>query len=156
MICWTSAPISIRVACRVRSAAENCLARDASDSRLLSLYPDQSARRLRNALSEQLGVTSDAIVVGPGAESLLAPILRCLHPQRALVPIPAFGEYRRVCQQQQIEFVPFTLERSELFRISVERLCHRIQSESPSVVLLNNPHNPSGAMLEARDVQRVF
>jgi threonine-phosphate decarboxylase len=135
--------------------ARERLARDASDARLLSLYPDRSARRLREALSQHLGVTAEAILVGPGAESLLAPILRYLQPPQALVPVPAFSEYRRVCEQQQIEFAPFPLHRSELFRIPVDRLCRHIESESPGVVLLNNPHNPSGAMLDHREVRLV-
>jgi threonine-phosphate decarboxylase len=136
--------------------ARERLARDAADSRLLSLYPDASARHLRNALSEQLGVTAHAIAVGPGAESLLAPILRCVQPQRALVPVPAFSEYRRVCEQQRIEFAPFPLHRSESFRISVDRLCKHIERESPGAVLLNNPHNPSGAMLDGHEVRHVL
>ena len=136
--------------------AQERLIQDASDARLLSFYPDPSARRLRKVLSEQLGVTPDAIAIGPGAESLLAPILRYLHPTRALVPVPAFGEYRRVCEQEQIEFSPFSLQRSDLFRTPVERLWQRIESESPGVVLLNNPHNPSGAVLDAHEVRRVL
>ena len=132
------------------------LVREASDARLLSFYPDPSARRLREALSHQLAVTADAIVVGPGAESLLVPILRYLQPTRALVPVPAFGEYRRICEQEQIEFSPFPLQRAELFRTPVDRLCDRIGSESHGAVLLNNPHNPSGAMLEQHEVQRVL
>jgi len=135
--------------------ARERLKRDASDARLLSCYPDPSARRLRKVLSEQLGVTPDAIVIGPGSESLLAPILRHLRPTRALVPVPAFGEYRRVCEQEQIELSLFPLQRAELFRTPVDRLCDRIGSESPSAVLLNNPHNPSGAMLDAQEVRHV-
>jgi threonine-phosphate decarboxylase len=135
--------------------ARDRLARDASDPRLLSFYPDPSARRLREALSEQLAVTPDAIAVGPGAESLLAPILRSLQPRQALVPVPAFSEYRRVCEQQQIEFAAFPLHRSELFRTPVDGLCRRIESESPAAVLLNNPHNPSGAMLDRHEVMRL-
>jgi threonine-phosphate decarboxylase len=135
--------------------ARERLAKDASDARLLSFYPDPSARRLREALSRRLAITADAIVVGPGAESLLAPILRYLQPAQALVPVPAFSEYRRVCEQQQIEFAPFPLDRSELFRVRVERLCRRIESVSHCVVLLNNPHNPSGAMLDRNEVQLV-
>ena len=69
--------------------ARERLARDASDARLLSFYPDPSARSLRNALGERLGVARDAIAVGPGAESLLAPILRYVRPRRALIPVPA-------------------------------------------------------------------
>jgi threonine-phosphate decarboxylase len=136
------------------------LIHDASDSRLLSFYPDPSARRLRHALSQKLAVPSDAILIGPGAESLLAPILRCLQlspgKRRALVPVPAFSEYRRVCEQQQFEFLPFGLDRSELFRVAMDRLCARIESDSPDVVLLNNPHNPSGAMLEPPEIRRII
>jgi len=72
--------------------ARERLERDASDARLLMFYPDPSARLLRGALSKQLAVSADAIVIGPGAESLLAPILRYLQPMRALVPVPAFGD----------------------------------------------------------------
>jgi threonine-phosphate decarboxylase len=140
--------------------AKERLARDASDSLLLSLYPDPYARRLRQALSEQLAVSAEAIAVGPGAEALLAPILRCLGAQRVLVPVPAFSEYRRVCAQQAAEYVPFPLDRRTCFRIPVDDLCRRIQANSTQVpcdvVLLNNPHNPSGAILEAHEVRRVM
>jgi threonine-phosphate decarboxylase len=132
------------------------LARDASDPRLLSLYPDPSAARLRNALSNHLAVAPEAITVGPGAEALLAPILRCLGARRVLVPVPAFSEYRRVCAQQAAEYVPFPLDRRDCFRVPVDGLCRRIEAEQCDVVLLNNPHNPSGAMLEAHEVRRVM
>jgi threonine-phosphate decarboxylase len=137
-------------------AARARLAKDASNARLLSYYPDPSARRLRNALSEHLAVTPESTVVGPGCESLLTPILRCLRPRRALVPIPAFGEYHRVCDQENIEFLPFPLDRSESFQVPLDQLCQRIESESPGSVLLNNPHNPTGAMLNRREMQRVI
>ncbi len=133
--------------------AREQLARDACNSRLLSFYPDPSARQLRHALSEQHGVPLEAIVVGPGAESLIAPILRVLRPRRALVPIPAFSEYRRACTQEGIEFSPFALSRADLFRVNVERLCQRIDA---GVVVLNNPHNPSGAVIHRHEVQRVI
>ncbi len=133
--------------------ARERLARDASDPGLLSFYPDPSARRLRRALSEQHHVPPEAIAVGPGAEALIAPILRSLKPRRAVVPVPAFSEYRRACTQERIEFVPFPLDRTEFFRIDIARLCHSIQGEA---VLLNNPHNPSGAVLERHEVQRVI
>ena len=136
--------------------ARERLARDATDARLLSFYPDPSARRLRAALSEKLGVTPEAIVVGPGAESLLAPILRCVQPRRAFIPIPAFSEYRRVCEQQQSEFVPFPLLREELFQTPVDRFTEYIELERPGIVVLNNPHNPSGAMLNAKEVRRIL
>jgi threonine-phosphate decarboxylase len=132
------------------------LTRDASDSRLLSFYPDPTARRLRQALSEQHAVAPGAIVVGTGADSLLAPILRSLDPRRALVPVPAFSEYRRACEQEHIQFTPFPLDRADLFRINVDCLCRSIEAGSYGVVMLNQPHNPSGAVLERGEVQHVI
>jgi threonine-phosphate decarboxylase len=130
--------------------ARERLARDASDPHLLSCYPDPTARVLRAALGARTGVPPEAIAVGPGAESLLAPVLRCVQAKSLLVPVPAFSEYRRVCEQAEIALVPFSLDRAESFRVPVESLC-----EHAGVVLLNNPHNPSGALLEAREVLRI-
>jgi len=79
---------------RLPPGALRALQRDASNPRLLSCYPDSSARRLRHALSQKLNVSPDAIAVGPGAASLLAPILGCLKlpasKRRALVPVHGF------------------------------------------------------------------
>jgi threonine-phosphate decarboxylase len=107
-------------------------------------------------LSEQLAVPTGAVAVGPGAEALLAPILCCLEARRALVPVPAFSEYKRVCAQQQIAFTPFPLDSAEEFRVPVDRLCRTIEAQPLGVVLLNNPHNPSGALLESQEVRRVL
>jgi threonine-phosphate decarboxylase len=132
------------------------LARDAANLQFLGLYPDPSARALRTVLSRRLDVPEEAIVIGPGAEALLNPALRCLNVDRALVPIPAFSEYRRVCAQQRVEFVPFPLDRSDYFRVPVNRLCASIESQLRGVVFLNNPHNPSGALLEAAEARRIL
>jgi threonine-phosphate decarboxylase len=116
--------------------ARERLQHDAADSCLLSLYPDPTARKLRCALSERLGVQVESIVVGPGAEALLAPILRAIGGKRACVPVPAFCEYQRVCEQ--VGVVTFR------------------EPTGCDVVFLNNPHNPSGALTEAREVRRIL
>jgi threonine-phosphate decarboxylase len=132
------------------------LARDAANPQLLRLYSDPSARTLRAALSRQLDLPPEAIVIGPGAEALVSPALRCFAARRALVPVPAFSEYRRVCAQQGVEFVPFPLAREDSFRIPVTRLCQTIETGQFEVVFLNNPHNPSGAILETSELRPIL
>jgi len=127
--------------------ARERLIRNAADSRLLSFYPDPSARALRKAISQYIDCPPEYIVIGPGAESLLAPIFRHLNCKRALVPVPAFSEYRRVCAQENVEFVPFPLLRSEGFRLPVP---HFLKStDGCDLILVNNPHNPTGALMTA-------
>jgi threonine-phosphate decarboxylase len=133
-------------------ARERLLA-DASNQQLLGLYPEPSSRRLRCALSKQLGVSPDAIVVGPGAEALFTPILRCLRPARALVPVPAFSEYRRVCAREDIKFTPFPLSRDNCFRLPLDHFRRRIETRNFDVVMLNNPHNPSGCTVDRDEIR---
>lgn len=136
-------------------ARERLLA-EASDHRLLGLYPEPSARRLRCALSQHLGVPADAIVVAPGAEALLTPILRCLRATRALVPVPAFSEYARVCAREGIELTPFVLPRDNCFRLPAGRFRRCIETGRFDVVILNNPHNPSGCAVDGDEIRRLF
>lgn len=132
------------------------LAKDASNESLLKLYPDPSARSLRQALSERLAVPMETIVVGPGAEAMLAPALRSTGARSALVPVPAFSEYRRVCARQDVEVVTFALDRSAAFQLPAGRLCRLIGAARFGVVFLNNPHNPTGAILDAHEVHRIL
>jgi len=132
------------------------LARDAANPQLLSFYPDPAARNLRRALASRHRVPVESIVVGPGAEALLNPILRYLRCRRLLSPVPAFSEYRRVCEQLNIHYVPFALHYAEQFRLHLESFCRRVEDEEFDAVLVNNPHNPSGAMLEAAEVRQLL
>jgi threonine-phosphate decarboxylase len=132
------------------------LLEEASNPRLLGLYPDPSARRLRDALARRLNVPAEAIVVGPGAEALLSPAFRWLRGRRALVPIPAFSEYSRVCAREDIGYTPFALERADGFQLRVDCFCRRFESGAFDLAVLNNPHNPSGAALDAEGVYDVL
>jgi threonine-phosphate decarboxylase len=127
------------------AAAHARLQRDAADPGLLRCYPDRSARRLREALSTKLDVPFESIVIGPGAEALLAPILRNANAKRAWVPIPAFSEYRRVCEQQEVEFAP----------VPFDGFRDHVQLERGDLVFVNNPHNPTGALMDAWEVRAL-
>jgi len=134
-------------------AARRRLVRDAANPHLLSLYPDPAASTLRRALAEKFAVSADSIVVGPGAEALLSPILRTIAPRRALIPIPAFSEYRRVCEVEEITAEPFPLRRADLFRLPAAQFCEAI--EPTDVVFLNFPHNPTGTCLDRPEAEMI-
>ncbi len=135
--------------------ARRRLALDASDVLLLSHYPDPSARRLRGALSDQLGVPRNCIAVGEGAEALLGAAVRAVRARRCLAPVPAFSEYRRICASAGVDFDPFPLDPAAEFRLPVDRFCRHLKDGRPDIVILNNPHNPSGALLKANEARQI-
>jgi threonine-phosphate decarboxylase len=132
------------------------LARDAAQAQWLQRYPDPSARALRQALSERLGVAPEAIVIGPGAAALLAPALRATGATSALVPVPAFSEYRRVCAQRDVQFVPWHLNRSADFLLTAGSFGNAIRTGRYGAIILNNPHNPSGTLLDFSQIRRIL
>lgn len=108
-------------------AAER-LARETADPRALTHYPDPEASELRGVLSRQLGVPGECIAIGAGADALIHAAVRALQPKRCLIPIPAFSEYERAAQAYgcAVHAIP-------------------VAEEAGDLVVLNNPHNPTGA-----------
>jgi threonine-phosphate decarboxylase len=114
-----------------RRAAER-LAREAADPAFAAHYPDPESTELRCLLSERLAVPAECILIGPGAAALIHTAIRALAPRCSIIPIPGFCEYERACQACGclLYFVP------ESFRLTLS---------AGDLLILNNPHNPSGA-----------
>jgi threonine-phosphate decarboxylase len=136
--------------------ARRQLLRDAADSRLLMRYPDPSAGALRAALSERLGLPAESIVIGAGAEALIAVALRRFRARRCLVPVPAFSEYARACSACGAALDPFPLDPASGFRLQVEEFCRKLRSGHWDTAIVNNPHNPSGALLDSSDLRTIL
>ena len=112
-----------------RRAAER-LARDAQDPRAWTRYPDPQYSELRSALSRYAGVPAECIVIAAGADSLIHVGVRTLAPLRCVIPMPGFSEYGRA---------------SRAFGCETVSLPADALPRSGDLLILNNPHNPSGA-----------
>lgn len=121
-------------------AAER-LTREAQDPRTWTRYPDRQSTELRSSLSRYAGVPSDSIVIAAGADSLIHASLRALAPKRCAIPIPAFSEYKRACHAFACDMT--LLPMNPEFRLAAES---SQLLRAGDVLILNNPHNPSGAV----------
>ncbi len=130
--------------------------RDAADDRLLQCYPDPAATALRAALSERLRVREESIVVGEGAEALIAAALRSFGTRRCLMPVPAFSEYARACAACNAVLHTFPLSPASDFRLNVEGFCELLSSGEWDTAIINNPHNPSGALLDLSQLRAIL
>ena len=123
-----------------RRAVER-LARDAQDPRVWTRYPDPQYRELRSALSRFAGVPAECIVMAAGADSLIHAAVRTLAPRRCVIPIPAFSEYERASRAFGCELVSLPAD---------------ALPSAGDLLILNNPHNPSGACAtQAEMLERI-
>jgi len=110
----------------------------------LHLYPDGGARELREALAKHLGVRSDAIVLGNGADELIGLFaLAALEPgDEVIIPRPSFEPYATAATLAGTTIVWVPLKD---YRIELED-CLRALTERTKVMFLCNPHNPTGTI----------
>ncbi len=100
----------------------------------LNEYPDGTYAELRRAAAAYCGVETDQIVVGAGADELIALCARTfLAPgRRAAIEPPTYGLYRIVTE----------LEGAEV----------RSDPEGAAVIWVCNPNNPTGELRDPAEI----
>lgn len=105
-------------------------------------YPDPDCTALVQAISKYEHVPAECIVCGNGADDLLYRMAGTLHPVRAVVPVPAFGEYERALKSVGCHVIQHFLQESEQFTLT-ERILPLLTPDV-DLLLLCSPHNPTG------------
>ncbi len=121
----------------------------------LSSYPDRDAIALCRALSHQIGVGLNQIVVGNGASELIWLIaFAFVQPgDRIVVLGPTFGEYQRCVSLMggQVRFVNACPE--EQFNLDYREVDQALNANQPGLCFICNPSNPTGTIIPLETIQ---
>lgn len=111
----------------------------------LNVYPDGSARALRDRLAGHLGVDAAHLVVGNGSNELLRLIAQCvLRPGDEVVfAWPSFVVYPMVTQLMGATAVKVPLAEGEVH--DLDAMLAAI-TDKTRIVFLCNPNNPTGSI----------
>lgn len=115
----------------------------------LRAYPDLDSQELRAAIASYADVPACNVLVGNGMVPLLSATLRTIGAKRCMLPVPAFGEYRRTLEREGVAVEPWPLSGATSFQPDLDRLIACCAERECDALLLNNPHNPTGAVLRA-------
>jgi threonine-phosphate decarboxylase len=124
---------------RVLSAIENALT-----PANLQIYPD--AQAFVSAIADKHRLMPDEIVSGSGAASLVFAVLHAISPKRVLMLEPAFVEYSRACRAVNAEITTWLLTEEDAFTPNFPNLIHAVKERQFDLMILNSPHNPTGAL----------
>lgn len=119
-------------------------------------YPEQQPPALRARLAGLYGVTADQILMGRGADEAIEILLRtfCEAGQdKILICPPTFGyfETAALIQGAGIVKVPLTTE----FEWDMKAVHKAVQEQSPKIVFLCSPNNPTGNSLDGASIQSL-
>lgn len=100
--------------------------------------------------------TSDNILCFPGTQTALFTVLQGVAEAgtEVLVGDPMYATYEGVIRASGAEMVPVPLRPEAGFRIQAKDIETRITANS-RVILLNTPHNPTGAILGQDELQSI-
>lgn len=119
-------------------------------------YRDADARGLREKLAEGLGHPAAGILVGHGANDLLTRVLTALDPDATVVLVePDYYVYARHAQVLGLAVVRVPLLRDpQGFSLDVDGVLAAAQG--PSLLLLSQPNNPTGALYPAQAIDAIL
>lgn len=133
-------------------------------------YPDALQRKLRNRMSERLRqegfpVRPESLLFGNGASDLLYSIFQALRPERVLIPVPGFSEYRKAAETVGAEITGLpvfsadsvsTYEDEDVLT-SVRTFAEQAGELGKSgMIILCNPNNPDGHVRTLNFLKRIF
>ena len=123
---------------------------EAVDERL-RLYPDPTARSLRQAIAERFGLRCEQVFVGNGSDEVLAHAFCGLlrHGRPVLFPDISYSFYPVYCALYGIEPQPIALD--ERFQVCVDDY-----RRANGGIVLPNPNAPTGIALTLAELTRLL
>jgi histidinol-phosphate/aromatic aminotransferase/cobyric acid decarboxylase-like protein len=117
-------------------------------------YPDSTALGAREALSRNLALPADQLVLGNGAADLLWSLARNLlgFGGRALIVEPTFCEFRAAALACGASVSEWRATQERGFAVDLGAVAERAKATGAQVVYLCSPNTPTGTVTPAADV----
>ncbi len=124
--------------------------------------PSAGLADLRQALAEYVArtrsvkVTSDEVVVVPGGKPIIFFTILALIEEgdEVIYPNPGFPIYESMIHYVGGRAVPIHLREERDFSLDVDEL-RSIITDRTKLIILNSPHNPTGGVLERREIEQI-
>ncbi len=121
----------------------------------IDLYPDWTAKRLREAIGRKYGFDPENVICGSGETEVISMVIRAFAKpdEPVLMHDPCFPLYRIYsnCEGRRPVFSPMNRD----FDPTIDRYIETMKKANPKIAFLTNPHNPSGRTVTEEEVMRV-
>lgn len=122
----------------------------------LDIYPDWTARALREAIGAKYGFDPEGVVCGSGETEVISMVIRAFAApeEPVLMHAPCFPLYRIYAHAEGRR--PVYVPMGKDFDPQIELYLKTLKEVNPKIAFITNPHNPSGQMLPEASVRRVL
>lgn len=134
-------PEAVKVA--LYEAVDNC-----------TRYPDISAEKLKEAVSEMLTVPKGYLLFGNGASELFMAIIHGIKPKKTVIPVPSFYGYEYAAETADGEILYYKTKEKNDFCLQEDFLS--VLTEDVDILFLANPNNPTGSLMSREELRNVL
>ncbi|MGD0276787.1 MAG: histidinol-phosphate transaminase [Syntrophales bacterium] len=122
----------------------------------LNRYPEPGSRYLVSRLATYLGVDQRSVLVGNGSDEIIQMICMALGKPGAcmVVPTPTFVMYRITGRNLGWRVIEVPLD--EHFDLDQAATLEAIALNSPSLIFLSSPNNPTGNCFSSDKIEKVI
>ena len=126
----------------LHSAVEHCM-----------VYPDIHTEQLKEEVSKMLNIPKEGLLFGNGASELFMAVIQALKPKKVVIPVPSFYgyEYAVTTEAEEILYYPMKAETD----FSLDEDLFKILNEDVDLLILANPNNPTGALMEKAFLRKL-
>ena len=122
----------------------------------LNRYPEPGLPYLVSRLANYLGVDQRSVLVGNGSDEIIQMICMALGKPGAcmVVPTPTFVMYRIMGRNLGWRVIEIPLD--ERFDLDQAAILEAIALNSPSLIFLSTPNNPTGNTFSSDKIERII
>lgn len=119
-------------------------------------YPDPNQTKLKEKLSEYLGVSSTKLFFGVGSDEIIDLLIRIFcEPKKdsVLIPQPTYGMYQVACEINDVKVIDIPLNKN--FQINVKTTIEAVEKNT-KIIFLCSPNNPTGNLLNKKNILQIL
>lgn len=122
----------------------------------INKYPDGNSQSMIDSISAYVSIPSENILCGNGSDELLKIVFDTVigGGDKVLTHSPSFSQYRLNSHINDGYFIEVASDQD--YQLDMATFISRVQQEKPNLVLLCNPNNPTGTIVERDDIIRLL
>ncbi len=119
----------------------------------LNRYPDPEGKELKKAISKDLKISPENILLGNGSDEIINYLITTFGGP-VLSPTPSFVMYEIASKTLGQSHKAIPLEND--FDLDIERILYSIKRDKPKLIFLSSPNNPTGNCFSTEKILKII
>ncbi|WP_291583227.1 histidinol-phosphate transaminase [Clostridium sp. UBA6640] len=122
----------------------------------INFYPDNEAILLREEIGKYININPANIIAGNGSSEMIELIIKTFVDKDEVILsfAPTFSMYSIFSKIYSTKFIG--IKSNEDFSVDIELLINKAKEVNPKVVILCNPNNPTGYLIDEEHIKRLL